>query len=155
MNSSSNMKWIWPLPLSFKDDPHISLGTLFLLKYTLTLYIFCYQLDETKVFTPSTMKIPESEAVIPEPPSSLGQRYEAILLYEFVCKLSIMSEASQLFRREKFNWWIWGWTVLWISILRPGKWHTSGMWISRISLGGQWRTLIISITRDCMQSWPY
>ncbi|GFS00400.1 ubiquitin-associated protein 2, partial [Elysia marginata] len=52
-------------------------------------------LDETKVFTPSTMKIPEPEPVISEPPSSLGQRLDVGSLFIESAKFSKAPDYSK------------------------------------------------------------
>ncbi|GFO10072.1 ubiquitin-associated protein 2 [Plakobranchus ocellatus] len=52
-------------------------------------------LDETKVFTPSTMKLPEAEPVIPEPPSSLGQRLDVGSLFIESAKFSKAPDYSK------------------------------------------------------------
>ncbi|KAK3761060.1 hypothetical protein RRG08_022466 [Elysia crispata] len=52
-------------------------------------------LDETKVFTPSTMKIPEAEPVIPEAPSSLGQRLDVGSLFIESAKFSKAPDYSK------------------------------------------------------------
>ncbi|RUS84987.1 hypothetical protein EGW08_007232, partial [Elysia chlorotica] len=52
-------------------------------------------LEETKVFTPSTMKIPEAEPVIPEAPSSLGQRLDVGSLFIESAKFSKAPDYSK------------------------------------------------------------
>ncbi|CAL1527721.1 unnamed protein product [Lymnaea stagnalis] len=52
-------------------------------------------LEETKVFTPSQMKIPEPEPVMSEPPSSLGQRLDVGSLFIESAKFSKAPDYSK------------------------------------------------------------